>query len=369
MKGRLSDVAAAARGRLQGADAAFAGVSIDSRSIGPGELFIALKGERCDGHAFVAAAAERGAAGALVGRPVDAPLPQVVVRDPQAGLTALAAAWRVKSDALVLGVGGSNGKTTTKELLAANTRDQAERGGAVVAAAAAGMTEISTAAARIADILGVIDDMAFQTNLLALNAAIEAARAGEQGRGFAVVASEVRNLAQRSARAAKEIKDLIQDSAKKTEEGSSLVGQSGVALQEIVASTRKVSDFIAEIATASHEQSLGIGQVNQAVVQMEQVTQQNSALVEEAAAASESLEEQANHLTKIMQFFKIGGDSDVSVAKREVQAAPHAERRASDRPWSKTPELKPQPAETQAPAPIKKAAAGGRDPSGGWEEF
>ena len=173
--------------------------------------------------------------------------------------------------------------------LALAARDQAEQGGAVVGRAVEAMSGINDSAKKIADIIGVIDEIAFQTNLLALNAAVEAARAGEQGRGFAVVASEVRSLAGRSATAAKEIKTLIEDSVRKVEDGSGLVTQSGRTLGEIVTSVKKVSDIVAEIAAASREQSSGIEQVNRAVVQMDELTQQNAALVEQATAASQSM--------------------------------------------------------------------------------
>src|SRR6266700_1095693 len=177
--------------------------------------------------------------------------------------------------------------------LATAARQQAEKGGAIVGSAVTAMRQINTSSKKIADIIGVIDEIAFQTNFLALNAAVEAARAGEQGRGFAVVASEVRNLAGRSATAAKEIKGLIQDSVAKVEEGSRLVDESGKALDDIVNSVKRVTDIVSEIAAASHEQSSGIEQVGKAVMQMDEVTQQNAALVEQAAAASQSIVAQA----------------------------------------------------------------------------
>ena len=190
--------------------------------------------------------------------------------------------------------------------LAVAARDQAEKGGAVTGQAMRAMTTINEASRKIADITGVINEIAFQTNLLALNAAVEAARAGEQGRGFAVVASEVRSLAGRSATAAKEIKALIEDSVKKVEEGSHLVTQSGRSLDQIVASIKKVSDIVAEIAAASREQSSGIEQVNKAVMQMDEMTQQNAALVEEASAASHSMAEQARSLSQMMARYQLG---------------------------------------------------------------
>ncbi len=192
--------------------------------------------------------------------------------------------------------------------LALAARDQAERGGIVVNQAVAAMADIKQSSKRIADIIGVIDEIAFQTNLLALNAAVEAARAGEQGRGFAVVASEVRSLAGRSATAAKEIKGLIQDSVRKVEDGSARVTQSGQTLEEIVASVKKVSDIVAEIAAASREQSAGIEQVNRAVMQMDALTQQNAALVEEATAAAQSMTGQARELSETMGRYRIAHD-------------------------------------------------------------
>ena len=189
--------------------------------------------------------------------------------------------------------------------LATGTRGQAEEGGDTVQQAVAAMSGITASSKQIADIIGVIDEIAFQTNLLALNAAVEAARAGEQGRGFAVVASEVRKLAQRSADSAKEIKDLINESVDKVESGGALVSQSGDMLNEIIGSVKQVSDIIAEIAAASGEQASGIDQVNRAIGQMDEVTQQNAALVEQAAAASKSMEEQSQQLKQQVGFFKL----------------------------------------------------------------
>jgi methyl-accepting chemotaxis protein len=193
--------------------------------------------------------------------------------------------------------------------LAMVARDQATRGGSVVSSAVAAMGAINGASKKIADIIGVIDEIAFQTNLLALNAAVEAARAGEQGRGFAVVAGEVRSLAGRSATAAKEIKALIEDSVQKVAEGSNLVTQSGETLEHIVTAVKKVTDIVAEIASASAEQSSGIDQVNKAVSQLDELTQQNAALVEQASAASQSMAEQARNLNESMARYKVADNS------------------------------------------------------------
>ncbi len=189
--------------------------------------------------------------------------------------------------------------------LAAATAELAVKGGAVVDSSVHTMTAIAESSKRIADIIGVIDSIAFQTNILALNAAVEAARAGEQGRGFAVVASEVRNLAQRSANAAKEIKGLIADSTAKVEVGTAQINDAGSRMTEIVESINRVTTLMSEIAAASLEQSLGIEQVNQAIVQMDEATQQNAALVEQAAAAAESLDEQAQSLVEQVAAFKL----------------------------------------------------------------
>jgi len=276
--------------------------------------------------------------------------------------------------------------------LATAARDQAEKGGAVVGMAVTAMGKINDASRKIADIIGVIDEIAFQTNLLALNAAVEAARAGEQGRGFAVVATEVRSLAGRSATAAKEIKELIQDSVRKVEDGSTLVTQSGQTLEQIVTSVKKVSDIIAEIAAASREQSAGIEQVNQAVMQMDEMTQQNAALVEQATAASQSMAEQARALTGLMHKYNSGGSSGNPVQTVQSRAvAPVAqaqERRAGTRPWAAaaktTPPIRhrmaaarpasavapataPVPARANAPAQPVKSAASGSDAD--WVEF
>ncbi|CDG85937.1 methyl-accepting chemotaxis protein [Janthinobacterium agaricidamnosum] len=192
--------------------------------------------------------------------------------------------------------------------LALSASAVAVKGGAVVAQVVDTMGSINESAKKIADIIGVIDGIAFQTNILALNAAVEAARAGEQGRGFAVVATEVRNLAQRSAAAAKEIKSLIGDSVDKVAAGSVLVDQAGATMEEIVSSIKRVTDIMGEISSASHEQSAGIEQVNQAIAQMDQVTQQNAALVEEAAAAAEALQERATSLVGVVAVFTLRDD-------------------------------------------------------------
>jgi hemerythrin-like metal-binding protein len=193
--------------------------------------------------------------------------------------------------------------------LASAARTQAEQGGQVVDQAITAMSAINQSSRRIADIISVIDEIAFQTNLLALNAAVEAARAGEQGRGFAVVAGEVRKLAQRSADAAKEIKGLITDSVRKVEDGGKLVEHSGQTLKEIVTSVKKVSDIVAEMAAAAREQATGIEQVNKAILQMDQVTQQNAALVEETASASQAMGGQAHELQRLMEFFTLDQSS------------------------------------------------------------
>ncbi|MEW6762747.1 MAG: methyl-accepting chemotaxis protein [Pseudomonadota bacterium] len=238
--------------------------------------------------------------------------------------------------------------------LAAAASMVAERGGQVIGEVVGTMGRIDASAGKIADIIGVIDGIAFQTNILALNAAVEAARAGEQGRGFAVVASEVRNLAQRSAAAAKEIKGLIVESTEAAGAGSRLVAEAGSTMQEIVESVRRVTDIMSEISAASAEQTNGIEQINSAVVQMDQVTQQNAALVEEAAAAAESMQEQAARLAEAVSVFRIGAD-----AAAPVLASPAPAPR---------PAL-PARTATAKPAPVRKPAASAKAAEPEWEEF
>lgn len=219
-------------------------------------------------------------------------------------------------------------------VLAATAQDIAVKGGEVVSQVVATMSGIHQSSSRIADIIGVIDGIAFQTNILALNAAVEAARAGEQGRGFAVVATEVRNLAQRSAAAAREIKGLISDSVDKVEAGNRLVDQAGQTMGEVVSSIRRVAKIVTDIAEASREQSSGIEQVSLAVSQMDEVTQQNAALVEQAAAAAESLEEQAQQLASSVSVFKLADQPLLSApaARVETRSETAGQRSAGKRP-------------------------------------
>jgi methyl-accepting chemotaxis protein len=205
----------------------------------------------------------------------------------------------------------------------------AGKGGEVVSRVVETMVSINESSRKIADIISVIDGIAFQTNILALNAAVEAARAGEQGRGFAVVASEVRNLAQRSAAAAKEIKTLISDSVDKVDAGAKLVDQAGATMNDIVTSIQSVTDIMAEILAASQEQSSGIEQVNQAIAQMDQVTQQNASLVEESAAASAAMQDQAAKLAHAVSVFKLDGWQPGSVSGIASQPTPYGGKPAA----------------------------------------
>jgi methyl-accepting chemotaxis protein len=202
--------------------------------------------------------------------------------------------------------------------LAESASNVAQRGGAVVAQVVQTMASINDSSKQIAEIIGVIDGIAFQTNILALNAAVEAARAGEQGRGFAVVAGEVRNLAQRSAAAAREIKGLIVDSVAKVDDGAKLVDEAGSTMEEIVTSVKRVTDIMAEISLASQEQSAGIEQVNRAIGQMDETTQQNAALVEQAGAAASALQEEAENLAQLVSIFKL----DAAAARHRMAGVP-----------------------------------------------
>lgn len=199
--------------------------------------------------------------------------------------------------------------------LAQNATQIASQGGGVVTQVVANMKDIRASSQRIADIIGVIDGIAFQTNILALNAAVEAARAGEQGRGFAVVASEVRALAKRSADAAKEIKVLITDSVQRVESGSTLADQAGHTMDEVVGAIRRVTDIMGEISAASREQSSGVAQVGQAITHMDQATQQNAALVEESAAAAEGLRQQAQGLLQAVARFHLEHGTTPALAR------------------------------------------------------
>ncbi|HDS1556587.1 TPA: MCP four helix bundle domain-containing protein [Stenotrophomonas maltophilia] len=241
--------------------------------------------------------------------------------------------------------------------LAIGAHGVASQGGEVVGQVVTTMSAIEASSKKIAEIISVIDGIAFQTNILALNAAVEAARAGEQGRGFAVVASEVRTLAQRSAAAAKEIKGLIDDSVGKVADGSALVHKAGATMGEIVASVQRVTDIMAEISAASQEQSAGIEQVNQTVVQMDETTQQNAALVEEATAAARAMEEQAVQLGEAVARFRLESQNEAPLPAVVVAA----QRRT------------PAAAPAARPAPQRVARAAAAQPAlaldGDWQEF
>ena len=251
--------------------------------------------------------------------------------------------------------------------LAHGASDVARKGGMVVGQVVSTMTAISDSSRKIADIIAVIDSIAFQTNILALNAAVEAARAGEQGRGFAVVAAEVRNLAQRSAAAAKEIKALISDSVDKVDAGTRLVDAAGKTMDEIVGSVKGVTDLIAEIAAASQEQSQGIEQVNMAVTQMEQVVQQNASLVEQATAATESMKEQAGALMQTVSRFKLGGEQRMAYENvRSSEPRPASRMAAQRSPRSRTERPTPLRGATVTALRAPQAPSQG---NGEWQEF
>ncbi|BCF88317.1 methyl-accepting chemotaxis protein [Paraburkholderia sp. PGU16] len=260
--------------------------------------------------------------------------------------------------------------------LAANASDIANKGSSVVSQVVGTMGDINQSSAKIADIIAIIEGIAFQTNILALNAAVEAARAGEEGRGFAVVAGEVRSLAQRSSAAAKEIKELIDTSVERVQAGSALVDEAGRTMTEIISAVQRVTDIMGEIAAASEEQSSGIDQVARAVTQMDEVTQQNAALVEEAAAAASSLEEQAAKLRTTVSVFQVddaGGAFAATPAKRPVRhAAPvSAPRRIAPSmpavsPAPAAPVASPASAPARAAAAPQKAAA---TSDADWETF
>ena len=266
----------------------------------------------------------------------------------------------------------SAGNARQASQLAASASTVAQKGGAVVQEVVSTMDEINASSKKIADIISVIDGIAFQTNILALNAAVEAARAGEQGRGFAVVAGEVRSLAGRSAEAAKEIKALINTSVLKVDSGARLVGQAGDTMNEIVQSVRRVADVIGEITSAAGEQSTGIAQVNTSIANLDQMTQQNAALVEQSAAAAQSMREQADQLAQAVAVFKVAGHAVAPVrAAASAMARPPV---AVARPAATAPLAKPVPVASKAAAkpalpaakpPVSKPAGGDDD----WESF
>lgn len=242
--------------------------------------------------------------------------------------------------------------------LAANASEIANKGNAVVSQVVGTMGDINQSSARIADIITIIEGIAFQTNILALNAAVEAARAGEDGRGFAVVAGEVRSLAQRSSAAAKEIKELIDTSVERVQSGSALVDEAGRTMGEIIGAVQRVTDIMGEIAAASGEQSSGIDQVARAVTQMDEVTQQNAALVEEAAAAAQSLEDQAARLRQAVAVFQVDDGGGAMTFAQPVRAGAKAVRPAA--PGHSTaakPIVRPRPS---AAAPTVSATARAR---------
>ncbi|WP_250499485.1 methyl-accepting chemotaxis protein [Caballeronia sp. GAWG1-5s-s] len=247
--------------------------------------------------------------------------------------------------------------------LAANASEIAGKGSAVVTQVVDTMGEISRSSAKIADIITIIEGIAFQTNILALNAAVEAARAGEEGRGFAVVAGEVRNLAQRSSTAAKEIKELIDTSVARVQSGTTLVDEAGRTMNEIIGAVQRVTDIMGEIAAASAEQSTGIEQVSRAVTQMDEVTQQNAALVEEAAAAAQSLEDQAARLRQAVAVFQVAEGAGLAAASLQVPATVSTKpKRVAPPAAAVKPAASVRPAASAKPAALSTAG-------GDWETF
>lgn len=256
--------------------------------------------------------------------------------------------------------------------LAGEACETADRGGAVTTKAVEAMNEINRSSRKIADIITVIDEIAFQTNLLALNAAVEAARAGEHGRGFAVVAAEVRNLAQRSAMAAREIKNLISESIQRVTDGTELVNQSGKTLEEIVTSVRRVSNIIGEIAAASQEQANGIDQMNKAIISVDQATQQNAALVEEITSASQSMKSQSVELLRRMDLFKIELSESEKAASPSIASVREHTARSIGRAFGgggRQAEASQSVVPRAAASPKSKATVGGGDPEKVGEEF
>jgi methyl-accepting chemotaxis protein len=257
-------------------------------------------------------------------------------------------------------------------LLAAKASTVAGQGGEVVGQVVETMKGINASSRKIADIISVIDGIAFQTNILALNAAVEAARAGEQGRGFAVVASEVRSLAGRSAEAAKEIKSLINASVERVEVGTALVDKAGATMAEVVSAIQQLSKLMGEISAASSEQSTGVAQIGEAVVSMDQVTQQNAALVEQMAAAASSLNTQAQDLVQVVAVFKLDGSHLVPQAKPQGGAkrqAPRAVGAVAKPEALKHLVYKPVPLASPAVKPVASSKAKPASDDDNWETF